>query len=329
MKRLTKEEYVCRANIVHNFKYDYSLLEYENTKAKIDIICPIHGLWSTTTGWRHLKGDGCPSCGLVAVQQLQRRRNSDCAKKFVGKASAIHGDTYDYTRVVYKDVDTEVSVKCAKCDSYFDITPNSHLRGRGCPTCGQAKFIKTIYDRQDKCALLFINKAKAIHGDKYEYSQVMYVHSKKRVQITCKIHGEFPMIPNSHLNGQGCPHCKESMGEKNIAVYLDSIGVLYIREHKFPECKSVKPLPFDFYLPEYHACIEFHGGQHYFSVEYFGGEEGFKATQHRDQIKVNYCQQKGIPLLTIPYTDIKKIPEILQEFISTLQKRVDIPTEQA
>lgn len=53
----------------------------------------------------------------------------------------------------------------------------------------------------------FIEKARKIHGDKYDYSKVDYVHSKLEVTIICPIHGEFTQRPNDHLSGHGCLDC--------------------------------------------------------------------------------------------------------------------------
>lgn len=53
----------------------------------------------------------------------------------------------------------------------------------------------------------FIEKAREIHGDKYDYSKVHYINNHTKVCIICPEHGEFLMRPNDHLNGQGCPKC--------------------------------------------------------------------------------------------------------------------------
>lgn len=43
MKKLTANEFIKQARNVHGDKYDYSKVEYVNSKTKICIICPIHG----------------------------------------------------------------------------------------------------------------------------------------------------------------------------------------------------------------------------------------------------------------------------------------------
>ena len=53
----------------------------------------------------------------------------------------------------------------------------------------------------------FISKAKNIHGDKYDYSLVEYITSRIKVNIICRIHGEFEQLPRLHLSGNGCNAC--------------------------------------------------------------------------------------------------------------------------
>ena len=54
---------------------------------------------------------------------------------------------------------------------------------------------------------IFIERAREIHGDKYDYSKVEYVNSCTKVCIICPVHGEFWQEPSSHIRGNGCPKC--------------------------------------------------------------------------------------------------------------------------
>jgi hypothetical protein len=53
----------------------------------------------------------------------------------------------------------------------------------------------------------FIRKARAVHGDEYDYSLVEYLGSSKHVRIVCEVHKVFRMRPDKHLGGQGCKEC--------------------------------------------------------------------------------------------------------------------------
>ena len=61
----------------------------------------------------------------------------------------------------------------------------------------------------------FINQAKEIHGDKYDYSKISYLHIKSYVRIICKEHGEFLQLPEKHLQIKGCPKCGKLKQSKN------------------------------------------------------------------------------------------------------------------
>jgi len=141
------------------------------------------------------------------------------------------------------------------------------IRSRLCPEHGE--FYQTIVDHLKfgckKCSRkfmdlqLFINTANEIHNNKYDYSLVDYRNNHTKIKIICKKHGIFEQRPNDHLMKHGCPHCNESQGELKIAEYLDNNSILYERQKTFIDCKNIKKLPFDFFLPDFNICIEYDG----------------------------------------------------------------------
>ena len=149
----------------------------------------------------------------------------------------------------------------------------------------------------------FIEKAKKVHGDKYDYSLVNYITSHIKIDINCEKHGVFKQTPHNHLKGHGCPACNQSKGEEKVSEFLKSKNIIFLPQHRFKDCVDKIPLPFDFYLPDYNTCIEFNGIQHYKPKEYFGGEDGFKNQQKKDKIKSQYCKEKNITLLIIKYNE--------------------------
>ena len=80
----------------------------------------------------------------------------------------------------------------------------------------------------------FINRAIAIHGDKYDYSKVEYVNSETDVCITCHKHGDFWQRPSSHLRGRGCKDCwnerqsKATKGKLKVSTRKVLFGVAYV-----------------------------------------------------------------------------------------------------
>lgn len=161
----------------------------------------------------------------------------------------------------------------------------------------------------------FIKKSKKIHGDKYDYSLVEYVKNNINVKIICPIHGIFEQKPMNHLVGKGCLICKESKGEIKINNFLLINNVEFIREYRFKDCKNIKTLPFDFYLPEHNICIEYDGIQHFKEVKNWGGKKGYELIKERDKIKNEYCIKNDIKLIRIPYYVYSNIEEKLKEIL--------------
>ena len=123
-------------------------------------------------------------------------------KGFIIKARKVHGDMYDYSKVVYVKNTDKIIIIC-NTHGQFEQTPKGHLRGCGCKLC--ANLVRANKRKQDINE--FITKANEAHDNFYDYSKVEYINSNTKVIITCKLHGEFEQIPNSHLCGRGCPRC--------------------------------------------------------------------------------------------------------------------------
>ena len=121
----------------------------------------------------------------------------DRKERFIAKSKQINKNKYDYSKVEYINAHTKVCIICPEHGDFL-ITPNSHLNGCACPVCGKNKKLTTEQ---------FIEKAKSIHGDKYDYSKVKYVNAHAKVCIICPEHGEFLVSPSNHLRERGCPKC--------------------------------------------------------------------------------------------------------------------------
>ena len=192
MRIYTKKDFIEKANKVHENKYDYSKVEYKNNRIKVCIICPEHGEFLQIPN-NHLRGKGCPVCGKERRDLL----NTSNTNEFINKARKIHGDKYDYSKVEYINSQTKVCIICSEHGEFWQ-RPNNHLNGQGCIKCSGKELLKVDN---------FINKSRAIHGNKYDYSKVKYINAKTKVCIICPKHGEFWQKPFSHLQGQGCPVC--------------------------------------------------------------------------------------------------------------------------
>ena len=124
-------------------------------------------------------------------------------KEFIDDAKSIHGDKYDYSLVEYINNNTKVKIICPE-HGIFEQLPIKHINSKnGCPSCSNIN----VHNKQRKGSVKFINEAKAIHGDKYDYSLVSYNNNRTKVKIICPEHGVFEQTVNNHLNGKGCKYC--------------------------------------------------------------------------------------------------------------------------
>lgn len=277
---LTLEEFIDEANKRFNNKYDYSRVVWKGFQKKVEIICPEHGSFFQTP-MQHLKTQGCGKCsGRVMDQEL-----------FVQKASRLHNNKYDYSKVEYKASNRKVCIICPEHGEFWQ-TPNGHLLGHGCLKCA-GMYMDTE---------LFIEKASQVHNNKYDYSLVDYKGNRRKVKIICPVHGVFEQVAQYHLAGNGCPACNESHLEKDIRRLLKRNHLLFEFQKSFDWLTFEGKMSLDFFLPEYGVAIECQGGQHFMAVDWYGGEKMFKLTKARDERKKTLCNEHGIEILY--YSDI-------------------------
>lgn len=286
--RLGTDDFIEKARKTHGDKYDYSKVEYNGAKDKVCIICPKHGeFWQAPSS--HIQGNGCPKCKSERLCETQTLK-SDCVLE---RFKEVHGNKFDYSECVYKGMHVKVKIKCKVCGEFFWQEPNCHMRGRGCPHCVN----KTL--TTEKIKELF----KKTHGDKYDYSKVVYKTMKTKVCIICPKHGEFWQSPDKHLRFmQGCPSCKESHLEGEIRTLLEtnSISFEYDKGKKWLGGQRL-----DFFLPQYNVAIECQGIQHFkpsaFSSK-VDAKENFKKLRSFDKMKLEKCRENNVDILY--YTDL-------------------------
>jgi len=215
-------------------------------------------------------------------------------EEFVELANKIHKNKYDYSKVDYINKHTKICIVCPVHGEFWQ-SPNNHLSNNGCPKCWKERNLTSKLSNTED----FIKKAKAVHGDKYDYSKVNYKHSLEKICIICPKHGEFWQTPNMHLNGEGCPTCSESTLEKKVRNILDNEKIEYI-----PQYKTIwlNKQSLDFYLPKYNIAIECQGIQHFKPVDFANkGDKWaikeFKKSVERDKKKNILCNNNGIKIL--------------------------------
>lgn len=253
-----------RFNIIHKNKYDYSKVIYLNNKTNITIICKKHNIIFKQKPNNHLNGQGCKLCG----NEKTINSNKFSEQEFLEKCVNVHGDTYDYSKVEYINISEHIIIIC-KIHGEFKQTPDVHLRGCGCPSCGGIASNKNRFLTKE----IFIDRSILIHLNQYDYSLVNEVSSGTKVIIICDTHGEFSQLPHSHMAGAGCPKCK------GLKI---STALMYNNEKIILQ------------------CIEKHGNKYDYSlVEYSGAKNKIKiiCKEHGifEQVPSNHLIGQGCP----------------------------------
>jgi hypothetical protein len=255
--------------------------------------------------------------------------------EFIQIAQSIHKNKdgtpkYTYDNVKYIADNIKVNITCpihSPIHGDFPQRASSHLQGAGCGKCYRDSRKSNTED--------FIKRSQEIHFSydddgnkipKYTYDNVKYIADDVKVNITCPIHstthGDFPQSPNSHLQGHGCPWCKESKGEKRIKQILFEKNINYIPLKKYDDCisyrsknglnKQCKRLEFDFYLSDYNTLVEFDGAYH-FGEKKHRNEIDYITQVFNDREKNEYAKSKNIKLIRIGYLDKENIEEELMK----------------
>lgn len=304
-KPISKEMFLERSKKFHNNFYNYDGLKYIDVETKVTIVCPIHGKFEQVP--RDHMGHGCPKCGVNKSTNASRTTQEE----FIKSSQIIHNDEFCYDKVNYIDSKTKVVIICKKHGEFL-MKPSKHLCGQKCPKC------RGLYKTTEE----FILASNLVHDNYYTYEKTVYVSDQTKVIVTCPKHGNFLITPNNHLRGRRCKLCKESNGEKRIRIYLRDNGYKFEPQYRMPECKNIKPLPFDFAIFKEDGSLdflcEFQGAQHYFVVSFSGcdsekAQKNFQDLQLRDKIKKEFCEKNSINILYITYKQLDRIEEILEQ----------------
>lgn len=293
-----KSYFVEKAVKVHGDRYNYSKVDYKNSKTNVTIVCKTHGDFQQTPSG-HLDGNGCQECGKIVA----KTKLSSTTEDFIKKATITHKGLYDYSKVNYTKSKDCVTITC-KTHGDFEQIPSNHINGSGCQKCN----FEEISNRQFKSTSQFVEDANKVHGNKYIYNKTNYNGVKNAVTITCSIHGDFEQIPNTHLSGSGCQACSNLESKAEIELYelLSPYTKVVKRDRKILEGKEL-----DLYLPYYNLAIEFHG-IYWHSTKFKKGDEHFE--------KYKSCKEKGIQLIQIFEDEWMDKKEIVKSRLLNLLK---------
>ena len=279
-------------NYVKNYieEYGYKLLsnEYISCDQYLDVICN-NGHKYKTTFSNFKSGFRCKECKGV--------------KPYIYEEVKCFIENKNYkllsSKNEYKNSHSLIKIQCDNGHVYetkFYVFNSGHE----CPYCSNKKLNFDI-----------VNEYIIKRG--YKLLSCEYNNNRELLQLQCPKGHIFNMSYNKFQYGCRCTICSSSNGEKEIAKVLDKLNINYDKQYRFEDCNGdIKTLPFDFYIKEYNVCIEFDGIQHYEPVDFFGGETSFIKTKVYDTIKNEYCNNKNINLIRIPYWEFDNIEKIIK-----------------
>ena len=312
-ERLNKNNFIPRAKEIHGTKYDYSKTQYVKAKEPVIIICPKHGEFTQRPQDHILKACGCPKCKGEKTIEV----HSYTREKFIELAKAKHKDKYDYSRMSYINYTTKVQIVCP-IHGVFEQVPRDHISGTGCPKCGREKAnVSETYSLGE-----FIEKAKKVHFNKYDYSKVNYINSQTKICIICPEHGEFWQTPANHLYGQGCPKCKlvgQTKLYNKLQEKLPNLKILFEADNK--NIPWIGNQRIDIYIPSINFAIELMGPQHYQEIPYFKNGSSLAITQERDKQKKIKCEKNNCTLVELKYYYTKQdFNNLVQEVTKKIEE---------
>ena len=317
---ITQDQFLARSAKIHGSRYDYSKSVCLSSKTPVTIICPVHGEFQQKPQ-KHWIGHGCPKCtgDKISRSLIKRFENPEFRKicgsklrhtteKFIARAKAMHGDTYDYSEVVYANALTDVKIGCHK-HGVFMQTPSSHVNGHGCIKCSNEKFgASRSVPYAD-----YIKRANEIHKGKYSYPEIPsdFTGNGYILTITCKKHGDFEQRLENHIyRSAGCPRCgfTISKGEDDLCAWIKSLGIDVVPRDR----KIIKPYELDIVVPSKRIAIEFNGVK-WHSIDPLDAGNKEETSYHHTKWKM--CLDAGYQLLTVWDYDWKEHRSLIEHWL--------------
>lgn len=144
-RTLPIKKFIKKSEKTHGKKYSYDKVDYKNNYIKVKIFCNIHKEYFSQTPGNHMSGQGCNKCGMEKLFNSRKLT----IKEFIKRSQILQIETYNYSKTKYVSAKEKVEIICKKHGSFFQL-PDSHLRGSGCPKCGNNNISETILFNQIK-----------------------------------------------------------------------------------------------------------------------------------------------------------------------------------
>jgi hypothetical protein len=281
------------------------------SKKKIWWVCEKGHRYQSTVWARAIRGSGCPYCNRNKMSMPLSKTDPRLVELWDFEKNK-HDDPSSLTRGSHR----KVWWKCKKGHSWQACVHNMARSKMGCLYCNNKRTggdNNLAFRNPDIAAELHPTKNGKLKAEDVNYRSYRKVWwlgkcgHEWNTHVRCRTREKMPT---------GCPICAESKGENKVAEYLDSVKIKYEKQKRFDGCRDKKPLPFDFYLPDYNSLIEYQGIQHFEPTNFGGDYAGvFEYLVGHDRLKRDWALANSYRLLLISYMDYDKIDCVIEEFL--------------
>lgn len=294
---------------------EYTVIgEYVNAHTRVDIKHNICGKTSSFLPQSFLEGHKCQECYYT----YKKSHNY-----FLREVLDMVGEEYTVLSE-YVNGREKVMLRHEKCKNVYEVEPNAFLSGRRCPPCSNKEGARKISKTPEVFKKDFYEK----FGDMYTLIDTFVSYDMYMKIRHNKCDYEWEVIMNSFYYEKrsledSCPKCRVSRGELRVSKWLDENSIKYTTQHVIEECRDIRLLRFDFYLPE--TChnkkciIEYDGEHHFMPISYSRDAEvnieNYLDVTRKDEIKNSFCRDNDILMIRIPYWDFDNIEDILSRFL--------------
>jgi hypothetical protein len=223
------EDFIKKSTLIHNNKYDYSLVKYIKNKNKVKIICTEHGVFEQVANY-HLSGFGCISCG--GKEEMTR-------EEFIEISKSIHGDLYNYSLVEYKNNKTKVKIICRK-HGVFEQLPYSHKGGSGCSSCFESKGEKEVKRYLNNNNIKYESQKRFDDCLSIRYVNLRFDFYLPEKNVCIEYDGEQHFHINEYFGGEeGYKTTKQNDEIKNNYCFKNNIKLIRIPYYNFDKMSEI------------------------------------------------------------------------------------------
>ena len=259
---------------------------YIKSSAKVDIVCDTHGRSTIKAGTILFNSEGrtqygCKKCAVEGTGSSRMLPFTEFVRQMQGK----HGkDAVEYLAEGYTGMHGSITYICPTHGKVVASALHHFKAKLPCKFCsadGRSERSRIPFSQ-------FVENAKAIHGDRYDYIEDSYIAMSEQVEIVCKVHGKFSQLASDHISSEaGCPRCAVSIskGEVELKEFLESAGLAVTHQFKYSGRRE-----FDILVDSHNIAVEYDGVL-------------WHSTKYRDRetqlLKARHAKELGVSLIRI------------------------------